>query len=225
MATERRSEDSRGKGRRSPIRDNRPEPDDARASLLASADRLFYSRGIGTVGVAAVAEEAGVTKRTLYYHFKSKDDLIAEYLKARDQTTLSALRNIVSDKGPLPGDRIVAVFEFIEQWSASPGYHGCPFNNAVGERGLGARVTAIARRHKATVESWFADRAAEGGARKPADLGAELLVLLDGALNGAATFGSSDLARAARNVAEALLEAAGVAQSRIPKARAKGRRI
>jgi AcrR family transcriptional regulator len=48
-----------------------------RRRLIAAADGLFYGQGIRAVGVDAVAEAAGVTKRTLYYHFASKDDPIA----------------------------------------------------------------------------------------------------------------------------------------------------
>ncbi|HYT48639.1 MAG TPA: helix-turn-helix domain-containing protein, partial [Burkholderiales bacterium] len=51
--------------------------------ILAAADKLFYRQGIRAVGVDAVAAEAGVSKRTLYNHYPSKDDLIAAYLTAQ----------------------------------------------------------------------------------------------------------------------------------------------
>ena len=47
-----------------------------RDRIVAAANRLFYREGIRAVSVDAVAEEAGLTKRSLYYHFKSKDELI-----------------------------------------------------------------------------------------------------------------------------------------------------
>ena len=53
----------------------RRPPDQARTSVLAAADRLFYEHGIHAVGVDAIADAAGVTKRTLYYHFATKDAL------------------------------------------------------------------------------------------------------------------------------------------------------
>ncbi len=56
-----------------------------RERIISAAAKLFYNEGIRSVSVDAVAEEAGVTKRTLYYHFASKDDLIGAYLEARDQ--------------------------------------------------------------------------------------------------------------------------------------------
>ena len=59
-----------------------------RAQIIQAADDLFYGAGIRSASVDAIAEKAGVTKRTLYYHFRSKDDLIAAYLAARDEPTL-----------------------------------------------------------------------------------------------------------------------------------------
>ena len=64
-----------------------PEPNRRAASpaerILAAADKLFYQHGIRAVGVDAIADEAGVSKRTLYNHYPTKDDLIAAYLVAR----------------------------------------------------------------------------------------------------------------------------------------------
>jgi len=196
----------------------RRPPDDARKSILIAAEQLFYRDGLGAVSVDAIADAARVTKRTLYYHFASKDELIAAYLDARDEVTLRALDE-TSERGARPGDRVVGVFEYIERWAATAEYRGCPFNNAVAEQSVSPRVTAIARRHKDAMRRWFAARAADGGAGDPDAVGARLLLLLDGALNGAAVSGTSDAAAIARELAEGVLDAAGIARTR-----AKGRR-
>ena len=52
-----------------------------RERILAVAADLFYRHGIRAVGVEAIAEAAGTNKMTLYRHFASKDDLVAEYLR------------------------------------------------------------------------------------------------------------------------------------------------
>ena len=62
---------------------------DTRERIISAASKLFYSEGIRAVSVDAVAEKAGLTKRTLYYHFRSKDDLVAAYLYGRDQPNLA----------------------------------------------------------------------------------------------------------------------------------------
>lgn len=200
----------------------RRPPDDARKRILEAAERLFYAEGIRAIGVDAVADAASVTKRTLYYHFATKEDLVAAYLDVRDEATLSALHGTPSDRGTRPGDRILGVFDYVERWSKTAAYRGCPFNNAVAEQGTSPKVTAIARRHKETMKRWFSDHASEGGAKRADETGARLLVLLDGALNGAAVFGSAEAPAIATSMAEALLDAAGVVRSR--RSTAKGRK-
>jgi AcrR family transcriptional regulator len=188
--------------------------DQARTEILAAAERLFYRDGIAAVGVDAVAEAARVTKRTLYYHFASKDDLVATYLDLRDDATRCALDAVPTDRGAKPGDRVLAAFDFVERWAATPQYRGCPFNNAIAEQGASAKVTAIARRHKEAMRAWFAGKAAEGLGVDPESVGARLLVLLDGALTGAAVSGSPEPVAIARMMAEGVLDEAGVARTR-----------
>ena len=60
-----------------------------RERIIDVANRLFYEEGIRAVSVDTISEKAGISKKTLYYHFKSKDDLIAAYLTARDQPNLA----------------------------------------------------------------------------------------------------------------------------------------
>ena len=190
----------------------RRPPDQARSSLLAAADRLFYEQGVRAVGVDAVAEAAGVTKRTLYYHFPTKEALVAAYLEGRDDATRLSVEKHAGGH-VLPGDRVLAMFEFLESWFKTSAYRGCPFNNVVAEQ-IGGDAALIARRHKAAMAGWLSDQVKLGGAVEPQELGAELLVLIDGALNGAQVFGTAAPARAARKAAQILLAEAGVKTSK-----------
>ena len=70
-----------------------------RERIVSAANALFYADGIRGVSVDAVAAKAGITKRTLYYHFKSKDDLVAAYLAGRDQPNLALFKQWFA---PLP---------------------------------------------------------------------------------------------------------------------------
>ena len=71
-----------------------------KARILETADRLFYQRGIRAVGVDTIAAEIGISKRTLYNHFPSKDELIAAYLAGRFTNRTSAVsRSITSPPG------------------------------------------------------------------------------------------------------------------------------
>src|SRR3954469_11437904 len=87
--------------------------------ILESADRLFYLRGIRAVGVDAIAAEIGISKRTLYNHFPSKEALIAAYLERRfRQAPVSAQP---------PAEQILGTFDQLERRFASKGFRGCPF--------------------------------------------------------------------------------------------------
>ncbi len=66
-----------------------------RERIIAAATQLFYSEGVRATSVDAVAGKAGITKKTLYYHFQTKDDLITAYLASRDQPELSLLQALV----------------------------------------------------------------------------------------------------------------------------------
>src|SRR5437660_1635277 len=93
--------------------------------ILDTTDRLFYGQGIRAVGVDTIAAEIGISKRTLYNHFPSKDDLIVAYLSRR-------IRPVeVSDRPP--AEQILGDFERLERSFASGVFHGCPFVNAVAE--------------------------------------------------------------------------------------------
>src|SRR5215468_6987152 len=93
--------------------------------ILETADRLFYGQGIRAMGVDTVAAEIGISKRTLYNHFPSKDALIAAYLQRR-------LRLLPTSTRP-PAQQILEEFERLERAFASDGFSGCAFVNAVAE--------------------------------------------------------------------------------------------
>src|SRR3954463_7767400 len=95
------------------------------ARILATADRLFYQEGIRAVGVDTVAAEVGISKRTLYNYYPSKDDLIVAYLTRR-------LRPLPLTDTPAAA-QILGDFDRLERSFASGRFRGCPFVNAVAE--------------------------------------------------------------------------------------------
>lgn len=101
--------------------------------ILDTASTLFYERGIHAVGVDTIAEEAGVTKRTLYDRFGSKDVLVEQYLQGRDRRWRALRAAALEAAGPDPVDRLRAVFDASAGWSDSDGGRGCGFTNAHAE--------------------------------------------------------------------------------------------
>src|SRR5260221_13018621 len=79
-----------------------------KSQIVAAADELFYSQSLHAVSVDAIAEKAGVTKKTFYYHFKSKDELIGCYLDARDRPTGDRFKERAGSEGRV-GDGLTRV--------------------------------------------------------------------------------------------------------------------
>ncbi len=102
--------------------------------VLEAAERLFYEHGIHAVGVDLVAAEAGVTKKTLYDRFGSKEQIVVEYLAGRDERwreLLAGRLEAVAEKGPAA--RILEVFEASRTWAGEYGRKGCSMINAHAE--------------------------------------------------------------------------------------------
>ncbi|WDG32312.1 TetR/AcrR family transcriptional regulator [Streptomyces sp. CA-278952] len=104
----------------------------ARRALVA-AERLFYDRGIHAVGVDLIAAEAGVTKKTLYDRFGSKEQIVVEYLADRDERWRAFLAERLDAAPPVPRARILAVFDASRAWMAENGSKGCSMVNAHAE--------------------------------------------------------------------------------------------
>ena len=171
--------------------------------ILETADKLFYLQGIRAIGVDTIAAEAGISKRTLYNHFPSKDALIAAYLERR------FVAQRPSDKPP--ADQILATFDSLERRFAAKDFRGCPFVNAVAELGPTDRaVKKIAIAFKESRRLWFRDRQNELGVAEADALATQLVLLVDGSIAQDLVRDDPAMARAAKEAAKVLLRNAGV---------------
>jgi AcrR family transcriptional regulator len=171
--------------------------------ILETADRLFYQRGIRAIGVDTIAAEIGISKRTLYNHFPSKDELIAAYLQRR------FTRVPASDKPPL--EQILGTFDRLERGFASKGFRGCPFVNAVAELGSGDQaVRKIAVAFKESRRVWFRDLLKQLGIADAEGLATQLTLLVDGSIAQDLVRNDPSMAWAAKAAARVLLRNAGV---------------
>jgi AcrR family transcriptional regulator len=171
--------------------------------ILETADRLFYLQGIRAIGVDTIAAEIGISKRTLYNHFPSKDALISAYLARR------FVQPQPSDKPP--AEQILGTFDRLERGFASKGFRGCPFVNAVAE--LGAEDQAVRRIAIAFKESrrlWFRDLLVQLDVTDAEGLATQLTLLVDGSIAQDLVRNDPSMARAAKEAARVLLGNAGV---------------
>lgn len=171
--------------------------------ILETADRLFYGQGIRAVGVDTIAAEIGISKRTLYNYFPSKDELIVAYLSRR-------LRPAPPSDLP-PVQQILGAFERLERTFASSVFRGCPFVNAVAElKEPNHSANRIALAFKEQRRTWFRDLLVRLDVGDADTLAMQLQLLVDGAIATALVRGDPKVAVTARAAACVLLEAAGV---------------
>jgi AcrR family transcriptional regulator len=151
--------------------------------VVEAAETLFYERGIHAVGVDLIAEEAGVTKKTLYDRFGSKERIVVEYLAGRDERWRAFLAERLDAAGPSPSARILAVFDASRAWSAEQGAKGCAMVNAHAEISDPEHPAypVIAGQKRWTL-GLFTELAREIDAEKAPRLGRALLLLHEGAL-------------------------------------------
>jgi AcrR family transcriptional regulator len=195
-----------------------------RREILAAADELFYGEGLRSVSVDEISAKAGITKKTLYYHFRSKDELIAAYLEARDRPTLERFQRWAGDEGAV-AERLKRMFLRLGRCAKSPTWKGCGFVRATGELANipGHPAVRIARAHKANFEKWLSDRLAAEGYRDCAALARGLMVVIDGAVTQMLLHRDPRYAEAASHAACALLGYAPRTGHCEPPARANAR--
>ncbi|MFE7462370.1 TetR/AcrR family transcriptional regulator [Nocardiopsis terrae] len=187
----------------------RPLTPAARRVLDVATD-LFYTRGINTVGMELVAERAGVTKKTIYDRFGSKQQLVVAYLRARDARWRDFLdARLAPEAGPRA--RIGATFEALDAWMGAENPRGCAMVNAYAELSDPEHPgRAVAEEQKRWLRGLYTALARESGATGPETLADALTMLHEGAVVARNVTGVTDAARTARTAADTLLTAHGV---------------
>lgn len=178
--------------------------------VLEAAERLFYERGIHAVGVDLIADEAGVTKKTLYDRFGSKEQIVVEYLADRDDRWRAFLAQHLDAAQPASAARVLAVFDASRAWSAQHSPKGCSMVNAHAEISDPAHPAyAIITGQKQWMLALFTDLAGDISPDGAEHLGRTLMLLHEGALVAHGLNILPDAIRHAREQAQVLLAATG----------------
>ena len=180
-----------------------------RKSIVQAADRLFYGRGLVSVSMDAVAEEAGVTKRTVYDHFESKDELIAEVMQARHEPTIGRYEAWADGGTPgIIGDQVERMFQELANRAARPGWKGCGFTRTAAELAARPRHPArtLAKQHKAAFENALRRRLGNASVPDANVRARRVMLLLEGAIALTLIHDNPAYAREAARAAWAVVE-------------------
>lgn len=165
---------------------------DTAEQILNAALAEFYQNGFHASGVDQLSSKAGVTKRTLYRHFPSKECLIDGVLQLRDEQFMERLRTFV-EAVPVR-EQPMAYLDFLESWGKEADFHGCMFINAAAEYSDPAQPSHLAAAaHKERVLAYLVRICEEAELADAASLAAQLFVMGEGLIVVMQVMGHSPL--------------------------------
>jgi AcrR family transcriptional regulator len=178
---------------------------DIQTRLLRATETLIYQGGIHATGMDAIVKASGVARKSVYKHYPTKDALVAAALQARDERWMQWFI-AATTQAATPRARLLSVFDALQEWFASDGFHGCAFINAAGEIGDAEHpIRKVSRLHKERLLSHVLSLVQAAGLPEPEETARQWLVLIDGAIAVALVTGDLSITHSAQRAAEALL--------------------
>lgn len=180
-----------------------------RDELVAKALEVFYRNGFHATGMDMLVAESGISKTSMYKHFRTKEDLILASLRLRDENFRNWLFRRMEELADTPRGQLSALFVALAEWFKEDTYRGCMFIKASAEfQEADHPIHVQAAEHKRLLFSFVKELAAKAGAKDPATLAYSLLLLKEGAIVTAQMGYADDPATVAAQTAEILLEVA-----------------
>lgn len=177
--------------------------------LIDSALGLFKTQGINTTGIELIIRKANVSKKTLYHHFKSKDELVLAALRKDDELGRNALMQYAESASIDPKQKILAIFDFYEMWFKSKSFRGCLFTNSAAELSeQAAPAKSICAEHKQRISDFIRQLAQQAGAPQPDELAWQINLLLEGAIVYAWVVKDKEASLKAKKMAQIILDTA-----------------
>lgn len=177
-----------------------------REHLIDTAIGLFCEHGYHGTGIDRILSEAGVSKKTLYTHFRSKEELIMAALRKYDGLFRNDFMRQVDRAGKTPREKLLAVFDVAEDWFAQKKFFGCMFINVIGEYSQDdSPIRDISKQFKRSMRDYIKELCVQAGAAEPDALADQLALLLEGATVTAQVSQKVDSAGTAKEIARRLV--------------------
>ena len=177
-----------------------------REQLLQAAVMLFSRKGFHGVGIDAISEKARVTKKTLYHHFKSKEELILAALRYHDEQFRNDFMKAVETRTPNPIERLLVVFDVVEEWFRKDDFYGCMFVGAMGEYpDEGTPIRNFCQEAKGLMLGYIKSLVEKTQLQGADQLPEQIILLLEGAITMAQVNNSPFSAVCAKQAVEVLI--------------------
>jgi AcrR family transcriptional regulator len=184
-----------------------------REYLIETAMGLFCREGFRTTSINKILAEAGVSRATLYKHFKSKEDLLLAALRRRDEEFRVCFQNAVDSRVRKPQDQLLVIFDVLDDWFRGKAFpeirfSGCPLINACVEFGENSvPAYSIAAEHNKLMLDYVTGIAEQARADDPNKLARQLMLLTEGTIVTAHVSSDPDAGHRAKRIAANLINA------------------
>ena len=180
-----------------------------RQHLVETASRLFAAHGFHGTGIDRIAEVAKVSKKTMYNHFRSKEELILAALKQTDGVFRNDFMRAVEQRAKTPYDRLLAIFDVAQDWFADENYYGCMFINVIGEYSeKDSAIREVCKEFKRSLTVYIESLASAAGVKDAAAVANSLSLIYEGAIVTAQVSGSPQSAQTAKATAKVVIDEA-----------------
>ena len=154
-----------------------------RDELVQKALTVFYRNGFHATGMDMLVKETGVSKTSMYKHFRTKEELILAALQLRDDSYKSWLLQRIQEIGDTPTEQILAMFDVLEEWFVKPDFQGCMFIKASAEfQDHNHPIYKHSAGHKRAMLDHITVLAGQAGIADAETLSCQLMLLMEGAI-------------------------------------------
>ena len=177
--------------------------------LVRNAMKVLDRDGFNATSMDKLVKKTGVSKMTIYKHFRTKEDLILATLRLRDEEFRNLLVRQVEEKANTPKGRLLAVFNVLTDWIEGRDFRSCMFIKATSEFQSPDHPIHIASAdHKRNVKGYILELAKQAGAKDPGLLAQQLFILTEGEIVAAFMLGKGSVTADAKKAAEVLIDQA-----------------
>lgn len=174
--------------------------------ILQTARRLFCQVGFHATGITRILDESGVSRRSLYTHYGSKENLLKAVFQEEANIWFRWFDCDLPQMECSPSERILMLFDLMQDWFDSEDFFGCVFINAVAEHEKSnGWIQEVASNYRDEISAKFQEMVAESGVKDPETVTEKLNLLIDGAIVGAMITGNGEIAQIGKLAARDIL--------------------
>jgi AcrR family transcriptional regulator len=175
--------------------------------LISGALKVFYENGFHASGMDLVAKEVGISKTSIYKHFRTKEELILATLDLRDTQFREWLMGFAESRASTPKEQILAIFDAHNEWFNQKDFQGCLFIKATSEyQNMKDPIHKLAAKHKELILNFIEKKAKWMGAHEPKELSEQINLLIEGSIVVAKMSGPKDVIANSKKTASLLLD-------------------